>query len=275
MLTPVRLLPLLLAVLPVTLQAQSTQADLEARLLHEPLVLRGTWKKDKLHFDATGTLVGDQAKLPFTLCGFNISKVTLQPDKLVLDGTRVGIVLKDGVQDRVELTESGSHRPEHLHIEIDAAANYASVLTTIFAPSLAAMVPTLPSYWQPYAQAHFLTQPGENVTPTTAQLPHFKAATVGGAVLAPQALHYVEPYFTEAARQLHLSGNVVLSIVVTDQGNTDDVTIIRPLGLGLDEAAVSSISQYTFKPATKEGKPIAVELSMNVNFQIYQGARSR
>lgn len=91
----------------------------------------------------------------------------------------------------------------------------------------------------------------------------------------PQVLHPVEPYFTEAARQLHLTGNVVLSIVVTDQGNTDDVTIIRPLGLGLDEAAVSSISQYTFKPATKEGKPIALEVFMNVNFQIFNNAPVR
>jgi protein TonB len=39
--------------------------------------------------------------------------------------------------------------------------------------------------------------------------------------------------------------------------------------MGLDEKAVEAVRQYKFKPATKDGKPVKVELSIDVNFQIF------
>jgi protein TonB len=47
------------------------------------------------------------------------------------------------------------------------------------------------------------------------------------------------------------------------------VNILHPAGLGLDENAVGAVEQYTFKPAMQDGKPVAVELNVEVNFQIF------
>jgi len=47
------------------------------------------------------------------------------------------------------------------------------------------------------------------------------------------------------------------------------VHVVRGVGMGLDEKAVGAVRQYKFKPATKDGKPVKVELTVDVNFQIF------
>jgi TonB family protein len=39
--------------------------------------------------------------------------------------------------------------------------------------------------------------------------------------------------------------------------------------MGLDEQALAAVTQYKFKPATLQGKPVPVEVSIEVNFRIY------
>jgi protein TonB len=41
------------------------------------------------------------------------------------------------------------------------------------------------------------------------------------------------------------------------------------VGLGLDEKAVDAVKQYKFKPATQDGKPVPVQVNLEVNFQIF------
>jgi protein TonB len=48
-----------------------------------------------------------------------------------------------------------------------------------------------------------------------------------------------------------------------------DVQVEKSLGYGLDEEAVKAVSQYRFKPAQKDGRPVAVQIHIAVNFQIY------
>jgi periplasmic protein TonB len=60
----------------------------------------------------------------------------------------------------------------------------------------------------------------------------------------------------------------VVSLIVDAQGNPQRVQVLRPLGKGLDEKAVAAVRQYRFKPATLQGKPVAVELNIEVNFRL-------
>jgi protein TonB len=39
--------------------------------------------------------------------------------------------------------------------------------------------------------------------------------------------------------------------------------------MGLDEKAVEAVRQYRFKPAMKDGRPVPVEIYVEVNFQIF------
>ena len=39
--------------------------------------------------------------------------------------------------------------------------------------------------------------------------------------------------------------------------------------MGLDEKAIEAVRQYKFEPAMFNGKPVAVHITIEVNFQIY------
>jgi protein TonB len=93
--------------------------------------------------------------------------------------------------------------------------------------------------------------------------------TIGGGVRAPIVLVSVDPEFSEEARKQKFSGNVLVGLVVDEQGNPSHVRVLRGVGLGLDEKAVEAVRQYRFKPAMKDGKPVKVELSIDVRFEIF------
>ena len=53
-----------------------------------------------------------------------------------------------------------------------------------------------------------------------------------------------------------------------EQGNVTNVEVLKGLPMGLAEAAVSAVKQWQFKPATLNGKPVAVYFNLTVNFQL-------
>jgi len=94
------------------------------------------------------------------------------------------------------------------------------------------------------------------------------AYRIGGGVSAPGVLFKVEPEYSEEARKAKWQGTVVLSVVVDDQGRPRDVKVLRSLGLGLDQKAMDAVSQWKFKPGTKDGTPVPVIATIEVNFRL-------
>lgn len=91
----------------------------------------------------------------------------------------------------------------------------------------------------------------------------------GGGVSAPQVIYAPDPEFSDEARRAKYQGICVVSVIVDTQGNPQHVHVIRPLGMGLDEKAVEAVRQYKFRPATYQGRPVPVEVNIEVNFRIY------
>ena len=91
---------------------------------------------------------------------------------------------------------------------------------------------------------------------------------VGGDVTAPTLLSHTEPEFSDEARRAKLQGTALLSIVVDQDGAVHDVRVVKPLGLGLDENAVSAVSKWTFQPAKRNGIPVPVESTIEVSFNL-------
>jgi protein TonB len=92
---------------------------------------------------------------------------------------------------------------------------------------------------------------------------------VGGSVRAPQVIYSVDPEFSEEARKAKFSGNVQVALIVDSSGLPKNIRVERGVGMGLDEKAVEAVRQYRFKPAMKDGKPVPVEIYVEVNFQIF------
>jgi protein TonB len=92
---------------------------------------------------------------------------------------------------------------------------------------------------------------------------------IGGGVSAPVLIFSVEPEFSEEARKAKVAGNVLVNLWVDQSGKPSHVRVLRGVGMGLDEKAMEAVRQYRFKPAMENGKPVLVELNVEVNFQIF------
>lgn len=104
---------------------------------------------------------------------------------------------------------------------------------------------------------------------------------VGDGVTAPILIYSVEPSFSEAARKRKLWGKVRTQFIVEMDGSVSNLRVIRSAGedfknpkdqkaaATLDEEAIKAVRQYRFKPSTFQGKPVPVELTVEVNFGVF------
>jgi len=88
-------------------------------------------------------------------------------------------------------------------------------------------------------------------------------------VSAPRLIYGPDPEFSEEARKAKYQGTVVLWMIVGPDGRTYEVRVQRSLGMGLDEKAIAAVRIWRFEPARKNGQPVAVQVNVEVNFQLY------
>ncbi len=91
---------------------------------------------------------------------------------------------------------------------------------------------------------------------------------VGGGVTAPALLYKVEPEYSEEARKAKYQGTVVLYVEVDTAGKARNLRVIRSLGLGLDEKAIEAVQKWKFRPGQKNGQPVVVAATIEVNFRL-------
>jgi TonB family protein len=96
-----------------------------------------------------------------------------------------------------------------------------------------------------------------------------KVYRVGDGVTPPVPIHSPGPQYSKQARHAKLEGVCILWLVVGADGLPRDIRVKRTLGLGLDEKAIDAVKKWRFKPAVKDGNPVAVEVSVQVNFHLY------
>jgi TonB family protein len=66
-----------------------------------------------------------------------------------------------------------------------------------------------------------------------------------------------------------LGGKVIIAGTVETSGKIDDLWITQGTGFHLDESAARAVSQYVFTPATCHSEPVAADLHLEVNFDIF------
>ena len=94
------------------------------------------------------------------------------------------------------------------------------------------------------------------------------AYRIGGGVSAPSVISKVEPEYSEEARKAKWQGVVELMIVVDEHGLPQQMKVTHAFGLGLDEKAMQAVAKWRFKPGMKDGKPVPVIATIQVNFRL-------
>lgn len=92
---------------------------------------------------------------------------------------------------------------------------------------------------------------------------------VGNGVTAPIPIYQPDPDYSDEARKAKYQGTVVLNVIVGADGRVHNAQVARSLGMGLDEKAIERVMIWKFKPATKDSRPVAVEVSVEVTFNLY------
>jgi TonB family protein len=92
----------------------------------------------------------------------------------------------------------------------------------------------------------------------------------GDGVSLPSVVKQVNPDYTPEAKSQRIEGRVGLDCVVRADGAVSDIKVTRSLDpvYGLDRKAVEAMGQWQFKPGMKDGKAVAVQIAVEMNFTL-------
>jgi TonB family protein len=264
--------------------AQSSAASpdpaltLAENLAGKALFLRGFYIASDLSFDPQGQLLNSKSQektQDWTLSAVNILKAQRHgKGEIQLDGVRVAIRYN---QDAHQF-ERHAHNDEPIRITIATFADSAVEAQTLeraFAAIFSvgidpALQRSLPEFWRHYFDPT-LAWPKDALTDTRIITPGQTGPTVPTpeqmkTFINPVTEHRENAKFTDLAIRDKINGEIDLRLVVDAEGIPRRITIIRPIGYGLDARAVEAVAKWRFHPATLEGTPVAATIIVREQF---------
>lgn len=132
---------------------------------------------------------------------------------------------------------------------------------------------------EPYPKSSLTSQPIQKLT-TLQVIPNVteivapvgiatQPQKIGGSVWAPVPLSTPQARYSYEARKKKIQGECLISLIVDADGMPQNPRMVRPVGYGLDEQALIAVRRYRFRPALKNGMPVPVMMSIQVNFRLY------
>ena len=87
-------------------------------------------------------------------------------------------------------------------------------------------------------------------------------------VVRPQYKFKVEPKYPEAASKAGKEGEVLLQATIDENGVPQDIVAKTDIGFGFEAAAIAALKKTTFRPATKGGNPISLQVEIPYSFTL-------
>jgi TonB family protein len=239
--------------------ADSVKDALDQKYKKQVLAVRFplTGRTQKLDSSGQPVKVPDKGQW-VTYGGIYIEKINITKDTLRLEGPRVAVTgqKKEGRPVFVKLEKSLKFE-FHLDQPLQSVDDAQAMLGRVF-------------YLDP-SEAEEHIKPEIRRYESVAKGPIHKVDQDGvkDGVKAPKPTYTPEPEFSEEARRAKFQGVVYLSIIVDETGSVSRVRLDRPLGMGLDDNAMQRVKTWRFNPAKLEGQPVAVEMQIEVAFNLY------
>lgn len=241
--------------------------DLASNLIGQALFLRCFCAEDTLTFTASGQpeLLGKAGRVDWTLAGVNVQKVERRsPTELELEGVRVAVRF---APDRREW-DRHPQKDEKIRLTLEDPGDPAVLrrtLAAIFSVGIdRALQRSTPPYWQHFFDPQMPWPPGD-LPGATIYIPGRPDAT-GQAVTTPAPNHKVDASYSAAAQRDNVRGAVGLQFVVAADGTPHRITVVDPIGYGLDADAAEALAKFRFTPATLNGVPVAAQVRLKQEF---------
>jgi TonB family protein len=97
----------------------------------------------------------------------------------------------------------------------------------------------------------------------------------GDGVTAPVPIDQPRPEYRSDALTARIEGIVTLECVVRADGTVSEGRVTKPLFPSLDEAALLTLSEWKFKPGTKDGNPVPVRVTVEMSFSLTASPEAR
>jgi TonB family protein len=246
------------------------------------LILRSPTKSAHIDLDGTADPKPHKSTEPWTMYGrMLVEDVKLGKNKLEVDGARLAYQSDDA---RKQLVPHKSSSRLVVRIKLQQPPGSMEEATAALARAFALtpddVVNSVPEFWRSYLQGLVAPHPGETSEAEARKnaLADFGKRTesggdqvfmVGGEVKAPKITHQPEPEYSEEARSIRFQGTAGFDVVVDRKGVISHIQIKRAAGMGLDEKAMEGLKSWRFKPATRNGEPVAVALYIEVAFHLF------
>lgn len=107
-------------------------------------------------------------------------------------------------------------------------------------------------------------EPGPAVQPLSDGV--YPSVPPGGT--APVLERRTKPVYPAPARRAGVEGKVLIRAVVRSDGSVDRAEILKDQPFGLGEAARHAVQQWSFRPATYQGRPIDVYYTVSFDFTL-------
>jgi TonB family protein len=93
---------------------------------------------------------------------------------------------------------------------------------------------------------------------------------LGEVTMQPALIKRVDPKYPSQAFSMGVSGTVTLNILISETGDVLRTEIQKGIkgGYGFEKAAETAVRQWKYRPAQKEGIPVRVWKSVDINFQL-------
>jgi TonB family protein len=88
-------------------------------------------------------------------------------------------------------------------------------------------------------------------------------ARAPGTLFLTSPIQRTDPEYTEEARVAELEGTVVLGGIIDEVGVAQNLEVLEPLGLGLDEKAMEAVKQWHFQPKQRTKARIPVDFRLS------------
>jgi TonB family protein len=97
------------------------------------------------------------------------------------------------------------------------------------------------------------------------QEPEEQVYDLGPGITPPRVVRQVSPQYS-GSRGVRVVGSVTIGLVVTSRGRPKNPQIVKSLEKDVDKSAVEAVQQWKFDPAKKDGKPVAVRITLEIDF---------
>jgi TonB family protein len=84
----------------------------------------------------------------------------------------------------------------------------------------------------------------------------------------PACIYCPPPLYDDAARAAKYQGTIELSVVVTPEGRSDSILVLKGAPFLLNKQAVEAVQKWKFKPAVKDGKPVRVRVPIEITLRV-------